>query len=210
MLVSGKSFLHYCYSMQTEDGSRSHLKLGTCLLISAEMPERFLLQYTAMAHLLIIQEECCGFLMYCCRAFFWCNFPVVCSVLFAPLRLFPAASGTASVNPTYFCCFKNSKDFAPWFSTQHSVCRCAYVWVRCCVCMVFFLHLILQWWKERKESPHSHPSMSALLIVWAINYSYLDPAGTQQSVPKIKSSNCFPMNAIITLFKVTFCSHKRA
>lgn len=77
MLVSGRSFLHYCYSMQTEDGSRSHLKLGACLLISAEMPESFLLQYTAMAHLLIIQEECCGFLMYCCRAFFgaiflWC------------------------------------------------------------------------------------------------------------------------------------------
>lgn len=49
-------------------------RLGKCLLISARMPGCFLiriLQYTAVAHLLIIQKESCGYLMLCCRAFFF-------------------------------------------------------------------------------------------------------------------------------------------
>lgn len=63
----------------------SHLRLGKCLLISAKMPGCFLiriLHYTAVAQPLIIEEESCGYLMLCCRAFFPVHFS--CSA-FIPL-----------------------------------------------------------------------------------------------------------------------------
>lgn len=92
MLVSGRSSLHHHWCRQNEEGSCSHLQLGKCLLISAKMPGCFLihiLQRTAVAHLLIIQEESCGYLMLCCRDV--SIFPALHSCLFAPLHLLPAA-----------------------------------------------------------------------------------------------------------------------
>ena len=106
MLVSGKSSLHHHrYNRQNEEGSGSRLRLGECLLISAEMPGCFLisiLQHTAVVHLLIIQEEGCGYLMLCFRAFFSVHFP--CSA-FIPLCSFVSPSCCilycVHVTPTY-------------------------------------------------------------------------------------------------------------
>lgn len=93
LLVSGKSSPHHRhYSRQNEEGSGSRLRLDKCLLISAEMPGCFLIsipQHTAVVHLLIIQEEGCGYLMLCFRAFFSVHFP--CSA-FIPLCSFVSPS----------------------------------------------------------------------------------------------------------------------
>lgn len=61
--------------------------------------------------------------------------------------------------------------------------------------------------QQEQDTLFSHPSMSALLIVWGTNHSYLDAAGTQYL--KLKAAIAFHLKHIITLFKVTFCSHKR-
>lgn len=114
MLVSGRSSQHHRYNRRNEEGSTSHRRLGKCLLISAKMPGCFLihiLQHTAVALLLIIQEESCGYLMLCCRAFFQCTFPALHSSLFAPLRLPHAVSCIVRyVIPTYSLLFSKKQE----------------------------------------------------------------------------------------------------
>lgn len=61
-----------------------------------------------------------------------------------------------------------------------------------CACTLFMLQVILQCQACNSRITnllYSHPSVSALLIVWGTNHSYLWPAGSQHSVAKILSFN---------------------
>lgn len=201
LLVSGKSSPHHRrYSRQNEEGSGSRLRLDKCLLISAEMPGCFLIsipQHTAVVHLLIIQEEGCGYLMLCFRAFFSVHFP--CSA-FIPLCSFVSPSCcilycAARHSHLRFAFFKKKdRTFAQWLRSQKST--------RLCVCAPFSCFRWFYSVEQQEQDPmYSHSSTSALLIVCGTNRSYLDPAGIQHSAPKIKSSNCDPLKDLITLFK---------
>lgn len=146
LLVSGKSSPHHRhYSRQNEEGSGSRLRLDKCLLISAEMPGCFLIsipQHTAVVHLLIIQEEGCGYLMLCFRAFFSVHFP--CSA-FIPLCSFVSPSCCI-----LYCAARHSHlRFAFFKKKRQNFCSVApqpKVNATVCVRSLFMLQVILQCW----------------------------------------------------------------